>query len=85
LKLHVTKSDKTIVSELKSIHNLTSNIIDMDLLTSFFDVLAAAFHYSRTPQRRFHSEHIERRTSEIDVEKIIGNFANTKARKNNLW
>lgn len=110
LKLHITKIDKTIVSELKTIQNLAFYIIDMDLSTSFPDVLAACLIFLTIPvtvasaersfsklkliknylrnsigQERLSGISIlnieRRRTSEIDIEKIIDNFAHAKARK----
>lgn len=49
LKLHITKSDKTIVSKLKTIQNMAFYIIDMDLSTSFADVLAACLIFLTIP------------------------------------
>lgn len=110
LKLHITKIDKTIVSELKTIQNLAFYIIDMDLSTSFPDVLAACLIFLTIPvtvssaERSFSNLKLiknylrnsigqerlsgisilnieRRRTSDIDIEKIIDNFAYAKARK----
>ncbi|XP_060859470.1 zinc finger MYM-type protein 1-like [Metopolophium dirhodum] len=114
LKLHITKIDKTIVSELKTIQNLAFYIIDMDLSTSFPDVLAACLIFLTIPvtvasaERSFSKLkliknylrnsigqerlcgisilNIERkRTSDIDIEKIIDNFAYAKARKKQFF
>jgi len=82
LKLHITKIDKTIVSELKTIQNLAFYIIDMDLSTSFPDVLAACLIFLTILRHNIKRLNIERRrTSDIDIEKIIDNFAYAKARK----
>ncbi|XP_060859483.1 zinc finger MYM-type protein 1-like [Metopolophium dirhodum] len=114
LKLHITKIDKTIVSELKTIQNLAFYIIDMDLSTSFPDVLAACLIFLTIPvtvasaERSFSKLKLiknylrnsigqerlcgisilnieRRRTSDIDIEKIIDNFAYAKARKKQFF
>ncbi|XP_060863504.1 zinc finger MYM-type protein 1-like [Metopolophium dirhodum] len=112
--LHITKIDKTIVSELKTIQNLAFYIIDMDLSTSFPDVLAACLIFLTIPvtvasaERSFSKLKLiknylrnsigqerlcgisilnieRRRTSDIDIEKIIDNFAYAKARKKQFF
>jgi len=71
----------------------------MDLSTSFADILAACLIFLTIPvtvanylrnsisQERLSGIFIlnieRRRTSEIDIEKIIDNFSNAKARKKN--